>query len=208
MRLPAVRTSTTLITNTVGALVGALAAPLLRLVPGQRLGPGAGTARPVTAARRLLGMVCDWLVGAGAGAALTFAWVVVRLAVDPGTPPVPSPALRWLLAGALPALGMLLVVLVTHRTVGEAVVRLRPVGPVSVPRLLTRWLLGIGGYLLLSAGEDPSTLAPLLALASVVAVLTTRGHRGLAHRVVGWDVQDERTTTAHEPNPAPSTTRS
>ena len=197
-----------LITNTLGALVGALAAPLLRLVPGQRLGPGAGTARPVSAARRLLGMACDWLVGAGAGAALTFASTVVRLAVDPGAPPAPSPALRWLLAGALPALGMLLVVLVSHRTVGEAVVRLRPVGPVSVPRLLTRWLLGIGGYLLLSAGQDPSTLAPLLALVSVVAVLTTRGHRGLAHRIVGWDVQDERAATERGPGRARVTVRS
>lgn len=181
-----------LITNTAGALVGALAAPVLRLVPGQRQQVGAGVARPVTAGRRLLGMVCDYLAGTGAGAAFTFVWTVVRLAVDPGTPPVLGPGLRLLLVGVLPALGMLVMVLVSHRTVGEAVVRLRPVGPVSVPRLLTRWLLGIGGYLLLSAGEEPSTLALLLALASVVAVFTTRGHRGLAHRAVGWEVQDDR----------------
>lgn len=52
-----------LLANTSGALLGALLAPMLRLVPGQRVSHAdPSLARPVTAARRLLGAVCDLLL--------------------------------------------------------------------------------------------------------------------------------------------------
>lgn len=190
------------IVNTAGALLGALAAPLLRLVPGQHSDADPGTARPVTARRRLLGMVCDWLVGAGTGAVLSVTVNVALVATGTSVPPALDPVVGVGVLGVVPALGMLAVVLRTHRTLGEAVVRLRPVEPVGGLRLVARWLLGIGGYLLLSPEAASPELAHLLGLVSVLAVLTTAGHRGLAHRFLRWHVQDERTDTLHQAGPA------
>ena len=171
-----------LLLNTTGALLGALAAPALWLVPGQRVSEP-DQPRPVTAGRRLLGMVCDWSVGFGLGAVLAVGHLALT---DDRTTP------GWL-TGTVPALAVLGWLLATHRTPGEAVVRLRPTGPVRPAGLLLRWLLGIGGYLLLTGHtDDHGALGGLLALVSVVAVLTTRGHRGLAYRLLGWELTDDR----------------
>ncbi len=177
-----------LISNTAGALLGAVLAPALVLVPGQHRDDNPGRAGPVTAWRRLLGMVCDWAVSQGTGIALVFTY---RVALDADTvPPRIDSVVQTLLLSVVPAFVLLAVLLRSHRSPGEAVVRLRPRTARRAPATFLRWLAGIGGYLLLSAGE--SRLAGLLALVSVVAVLVTRGHRGLAYRVVGWDVVDDR----------------
>lgn len=177
-----------LISNTAGALLGALLAAALVLVPGQHMDDDPGQPRPVTAWRRLLGMVCDWAVSQGTGIALAFTY---RVVFDADTvPPTIDSVVQTILVWVVPALMLLAVLLRSHRSPGEAVVRLRPREAGPAPATVLRWFLGIGGYLLLSAGE--SQLAGLLAIVSVVAVLVTRHHRGLAYRVVGWDVVDDR----------------
>lgn len=89
---------------------------------------------------------------------------------------------------------MVLAAVLTHtpHPPGEAVARLRPVEPVGGPKLALRWLMGIGGYLLLTASATTPTPAPALVLASMIAVPITRGRRGLIYRLLAWDVQDER----------------
>ena len=177
-----------LITNTTGALLGALLAPALVLVPGQHRDDDPGRPRPVTAWRRLLGMVCDWAVSQGTGIALAFTY---RVVFDAETVPARvDSVVQTILVSVVPALVLLVVLLRSHRSPGEAVVRLRPRAAGGPPAIVLRWLSGIGGYLLLSAGE--SKVAGLLAVVSVVAVLVTRDHRGFAYRVVGWEVVDDR----------------
>ena len=177
-----------LITNTTGALLGALLAPALALVPGQHRDDDPGQPRPVTARRRLLGMLCDWAVSQGTGIALAFTYEVV---FDTETVPARvDSVVQTILVSVVPALVLLAVLLGSHRSPGEAVVRLRPRAVRRAPAIVLRWLSGIGGYLLLSAGE--SKVAGLLAVVSVVAVLVTRDHRGFAYRVVGWEVVDDR----------------
>ncbi len=182
-----------LIVNTAGALLGALAAPVLRLVPGQRL-PDPDRPRPVTAGRRLLGMLCDGAFGIGTGQVLTVVYTVLVAATGTAVRPGGDALVRAALTSLVPALVLLAWVVKTRRTVGETVVRLRPRGSVPLPAAALRWLLGIGGYLLLSASTDAlaGSVAAVLAVTSGIAVLATRGHRGLAYRVVGWDLQDDR----------------
>lgn len=159
----------------------------------------------MTARRRLLGMVVDWLSTVAAGLALGFAYTAVVLATDATVPPRVDEVVQTLLVNVLPALVLLVGLWSTHRTLGEAVVRLRPREPVGAGGALLRWLFGIGGYALMSGYSDGAVdvaldgaldgapaLATLLAAVSVVAVLRTRGNRGLAYRVVGWEVVDDR----------------
>ena len=179
-----------LITNTAGALIGALLAPALALVPGQHRLDDPGAPRPVTSWRRLLGMASDVAVGQGAGIALAFTY---QATLADAVPPRVDSVVQTVLVSVVPALVLLLVMLGTGRSVGEAVVRLRPRGRHRTPTVVLRWLLGGGGYLLLSAGADG--FAGTLAVVSVVAVFLTRGHRGLAYRLVRWDVVDDRTVS-------------
>ena len=140
-------------------------------------------------------MVCDWAVSQGTGIALVFTYRVA-FDVDTVAPRIDS-VVQTVLLSVVPAFVLLAVLLWSHRSPGEAVVRLRPRTVRRAPATFLRWLSGIGGYLLLSAGE--SRLAGLLALVSVVAVLVTRDHRGLAYRVVGWDVVDDRAPALDAP---------
>jgi len=97
-----------LLANSLGALIGAIIGPLLRLVPGQ---PAelirAGTPRPVTAGRRLLGMVCDLLLLYVIGFGLSAGYVLAGYAFA-RTPP----ADRSGFASVLTLLGFWLPVLV------------------------------------------------------------------------------------------------
>ena len=186
-----------LITNTTGALLGALLAPVLALLPGQHSDSPPGSPRRVTAWRRLLGMGSDWAVGVGMSLALDFVYRVV--VVVRGAASSVGTALETVVVSVVPALVLLAVLLHSSRSVGEAVVRLRPEGRMTTSSVVLRWLLGIGGYLLL--GIASSGLAGLLAVVSAVAVLATRHHRGLAYRVVGWDVVDDRADPVHSLGP-------
>ncbi len=181
-----------LVTNTVGALLGALLAPALALVPGQHRHDDPSRPRPVTAWRRLLGMASDVAVGQGTGIVLAFTYRAI-LGAD-ALPPAVDSVVQTVLVFVVPALVLLVVMLGTQRSVGEAVVRLRPQGKQGAPTIVLRWLLGCGGYLLLSTGAGG--LVGTLTVASLVAVFLTRNHRGLAYRVVGWNVVDDRAVSA------------
>lgn len=178
--------------NTLGAVAGALVAPLLRLVPTQRsVRPDAP--RRVTAGRRLLGMVCDLLgvllVAGAVSAAVLAAQVLLGIEGER-----PSDAVLTAL-GLVPALVQLVLVWTTGRTLGEAVVRLRPLPRPGLRQGTARWLLGIGGWSLLWL-QPGGQLQNLLLLMSLVAVFLTRDRRGLAAAVTGQRVVDERDRAA------------
>ena len=188
-----------LLANTTGALLGALTAPVLRLVPGQSL-RDPGLPRPVTARRRLLGMAVDGVLSVVAGLVLGSVYTAVVLVTGTTVAPRVDTLAQTLTVDVVPALALLVVLWSTHRTPGEMVVRLRPREPVGAVRALLRWLLGIGGLLLLagpSEGITPVTV--LLVAASVVAVVRGRGHRGVAYAAVGWELQDDRVPTTEGP---------
>ncbi|WP_432487178.1 VanZ family protein [Kineococcus sp. SYSU DK018] len=197
-----------LLANTAGALLGALLAPLLRLLPGQGA-QDPEAPRPVTAWRRLLGMASDVVLLTGGGLAAAFTWRALAVGAGLRVPPAADRAVLLLLATLLPAAVLLVHLLSTGRTPGEAVVRLRPRGPLRPARAVLRWLVGAGGFHLLNTSGPgaASSLAAALAVAAAVAVWTTRGHRGLAHALAGWDVEDDRLplpAAGDEPGRGPS----
>lgn len=186
-----------LIANTAGAFLGALAAPLLRIVPGQRLTAEPGAPRPVTIPRRLLGILCDilgaWLTGAFLVASLhaillltggseRAEWVV---ALDP------------VLGTWVPLVVLFVVVPMLGRggTVGQRAVLLRPALPdgglPSRARLLARSVLGVGGYLLLE-GAGAAGLASLWGLVSLVGLFVIAERRGIAGVLTATVMLDRR----------------
>lgn len=186
-----------LIANSLGAVIGVAVAPALRWLAGTESRRTRGEPRPVTAGRRLLGMLCDLVATSLTGFLLLAVYVVAVpaltgvLAVDvPG-----APIIRYVLVAGLPAAGQLALILVTGSTLGERAVLLEP--RAKLPSLgvrVVRFLFGIGGYTLLAASTLP--LAPIaafaLGVAAVIAVFATRERRGLAYAVSGLEVRDSR----------------
>ncbi|MDA3648725.1 VanZ family protein [Saccharopolyspora indica] len=202
-----------LMANGLGALLGALAAPVLRAVPGQRLDTDPGQPRPVTRSRRLLAMVCDLMAYQFTAVVFGTAANVGLLAVhgdlisgDIG--PLPelagyaevtavAPWVPWLLlavvvplVGKAPSLGQRIVRLQATRSDG------RPAGPVM---RMVRSLFGVGGYVFLtqldtalSAGGMLGTVATCYGLASLIALFPTAGHRGLSYVFTGLRLTDSR----------------
>ncbi|WP_219418659.1 VanZ family protein [Pseudonocardia nigra] len=201
-----------LLANGLGALLGALAAPVLAAVPGQRTeAPRAAQPRPVTSGRRLLGVVCDLVAVQLAGGVLGVPLNAVLL-YGAGVPVVGGARPGWLVPLQqvvvfwLPAAALLVLLPLVGRggTVGQRSVLLRPAradGSVpAVPARLLRALAGIGGIVLLQGiGGLFSLLAGLWAVASAVAVFRSEGHRGLAGAVTATTMVDVRAG-----HPAPS----
>ncbi len=176
-----------LLANGLGALLGGLVAPLLRLVPGQgAVDPH--RVRRVTLFRRLLGMGSDVLAVLLLAGGL--AGVVAVADVLLGQADGLSPRAR-LVIGLVPALVQLVLVLRTGRTLGEAVVRLRPHPRPGPLRRALRWAVGIGGWTVLGALDLPLWQGAF-TVAALVGVLLTRDRRGLAAAVLGLRVLDER----------------
>ncbi|WP_146078169.1 VanZ family protein [Subtercola sp. Z020] len=185
-----------LIANSTGSLLGAFLAPLLGVIPGQTLA-APGTPRPVTALRRLLGMLCDWMIVSLGAAAVSFVYAVVTL--DRATDVTPVDSFFRAVAGPLLMAAVELVwILRTGRTIGETVVRLAPVPPTRLPGRLIRWASGIGGYTVVGISENAvaSTLLSLVVLVSVVLAFTTLHHRGLSYVLAGWRLHDDRVRDA------------
>ncbi len=182
-----------LMANTAGAVVGTLLAPLVGLLAGSGDPVDADRPRPVTAARRFSGMLSDvlaiWLLSGVLSVGTTLAWALADRDDD-------DPLLATLVTtGALVAPAVqLVIVLASGRTLGEHVVRLRPAPRPGAGGRLLRWALGSGGWATLLALDVPlfAFVASLLAVASIVAVWSTRGRRGLALAVLRVDVEDER----------------
>jgi glycopeptide antibiotics resistance protein len=194
-----------LIANTTGALLGALAGPLLRFVPGQRLHVAApGEPRPVTIPRRLLGVLCDLLGVWLTGAVLTVALRTVLLITVDDLAPEPGwlAPVETVLGGWLPWIVLFVVVPMIGRggTVGQRAVLLRPAMPDgSVPgrgRLLARSVLGVGGYVLLQAADLTGGLAFLWGLVSLIGIWRSLGRRGIAGRLTGTVLVDRRSVAA------------
>ncbi|MGW0895296.1 VanZ family protein [Saccharopolyspora sp. NPDC002578] len=201
-----------LMANTFGALVGALLARVLRLVPGQHSGTEPGSPRPVGTYRRLLGMGCDvlllwWLgVALARGADLLLRLGGVRL--DPAAQVWVESAALWFVPAVL-----LLIATAAGRgsTLGQHAVLLRCVedgsgvedgrGP-AVRRVLLRWLAGLGGFALVEGLIN--VVWPVAGTAFAVAwfavhalsVPRSHHHRGLTGSLTGTDVVDSRAVNA------------
>ncbi|MGW1679273.1 VanZ family protein [Saccharopolyspora sp. NPDC002376] len=201
-----------LIANGLGGLIGALVAPVLRAVPGQRLDADPGQPRPVTKSRRLLAMVCDLMAYQFAAVLCVVFADVILLAVHgellsaSDTPVIELPGytavnvvrlwVPWfLLAVVVPLVGK-------APSLGQRIVRLqattRDGRPVGAGTRLARSLVGIGGYVLISQLADLPGLGLLgpvssvFGLASLIAIFTTAGHRGLSCVLTGLRLTDSR----------------
>lgn len=184
-----------LLTNTLGAVIGALiafAVPVRHR--GMARSPDAMLPQPVTRGRRLLVMACDalaaWLVSLTVAVAfqLALAHLGARDEVLDGSAASTVAAVTAIVA-------WLIVVLATGRTVGDLAVQLRYEGgplPEGLARVL-RFAGGIGGFLVLFALPGAWDLVGwIFAVTSVVLVFTTRDARGLPGLVSGQDVVDAR----------------
>lgn len=179
-----------LMLNTAGALLGSLAAiPVVALLSRRRPVP---KATRVTFGRRAVGVAADLLAIGVVGALLAAGWRAVELY---GLGWDLDDLLTWpeqLLALGVPAAIELFWVLSRGQTFGEAAVGLEPVVTTGsvMGRRLVKYLAGVGGYLVLSAGllPGPSGIAIFVAI-SVVALAVTRQHRGLSHVVAGMELR-------------------
>ncbi|MGV3733712.1 MAG: VanZ family protein [Microcella sp.] len=187
---------TDLLHNTLGAIIGSLIG-LALLRRREARSPSSLGAHPVTAGRRLLGMLCDalvvTLVSLLTGLAVSLARLLV---VSPGSPTVTDPA-ETALGIAVGLAVYLIPLLVTGTTLGEAAVLLRATGgwrPLALARIV-RAALGLGGVVALSelVPVVGDALAAVLALALITSVLVDRERRGLAARAAGLRLVDART---------------
>jgi hypothetical protein len=198
------------IANTVGALLGGLLAPLLRRLPTGPSGRPADEPRPVTAARRLLGMCCDvlllWWLGVACARAADIALRLTRTA--------PNRCWEAVALWFAPAALVLVSTLIGHgSSLGQRAVVLRartPDGRPAPTAVLRRWTVGIGGLglvqgVLVAAFGDPSAVLGLLwCAAHAWGVTSTRDHRGITGLFAGLNVIDARRSQC-APNAARST---
>jgi glycopeptide antibiotics resistance protein len=181
-----------LIANTSGALLGTLFAPVVGVLAGSARTTEARVPRPVTAGRRFFGFLADVLaIWFTTGLLTSVTSVGLELLGVPDGGPLAT-GLGIVAAFAAPVV-QLVIVLVSGRTFGEHVVRLRPVPvPGGAARLL-RWALGSGGWSALTASGLPfsGVLAFALAVAAVMGVWATRDRRGFASAVAGTGIEDD-----------------
>lgn len=186
------------IANTVGALLGGLLAPLLRRLPAGSSGRPPDQPRPVTAARRLLGMCCDALLMWWLGVACArVADIVLRL-----THTAPNRCWEAVALWFAPAVLLLISTLMGHgSSLGQRAVVLRARAPDGRPApaaVLRRWAVGIGGLglvqgVLVAAFGDPNAVLGLLwCAAHAWGVTSTRDHRGITGLIAGLNVIDAR----------------
>jgi glycopeptide antibiotics resistance protein len=199
--------------NTLGALLGALAAPLLlRWMPrAAELEARRDRARPVTVWRRWLGMLLDALLVTALGVVLQVGYRTVLYAL--GQPlPDGTDGWQWLLGTLVPFVLVFVVptFLGSGASWGQRTVWLAPrwAGrPGTTAQRVARAasggaLWGALGLLtdlptdvpaaLAVAGDVAAPAAWLFAVVSVVAVPFTRGRRGLSGVVSGAEVVDAR----------------
>jgi glycopeptide antibiotics resistance protein len=174
--------------NTLGALVGALAAPVLRLVPGQ-VDAAPSVARPVTAWRRLLGMACDGVLVVVVGQALMIAASLVEYYLgDANFAASTERRLELLLGWWVPG-GVLLVLLPLvngGRSPGQWAVMLRPVPSSWVRRVVQV----AAGPVMLLAVVDTVLVVVLLVVNGVAAFFGD--HRGVSGSIAGVRFADAR----------------
>lgn len=172
-----------MLTNTTGAVVGSLLAlPWHR----RRLEPATvHEPRPVTRGRRLVGMVCDLLTVIFVTILLSVATqLVLRYVVHDEPAVLAGDMARRIASWGTVGLTALLV-LITGRTLGDYAVEIR-FGDPGVAQRLTRFLGGIGGYLLLQLLPGGQLVSAVFAVLALVWVWRA-DHSGLpglgGHRV-------------------------
>lgn len=197
-----------LITNTVGAAVGAVCAPLLQLVPGQTTPASESELRRVTSGRRFLAALCNVALIAAAGFALLAAFGLLldasrgQLFVSES---IRSQALRAFALVLVPGTAAFLAIplLWAGRTPGEWAVLIRPTGTssesappepivvvmrfalVQAPILLTA-AAGVAGY-------KPAWVAlAVLGLVHAALVASAREREGGAELRLGIRLEDAR----------------
>lgn len=195
-----------LITNTLGALIGALIAPyVLWFMPQrQELFATRGQSRPVTVLRRWLGMVIDYVALTASGFVLVVLYRIALIAVGAGLPAADDPVTQFL---ALLVPGFLVFYLPAFSgsgaSVGQRAVWLRPEwqgndgGRAGTARRLLRASATGGLYVVLAflAAVFPlpvlDLFSTLVLLAAFVAVPFS-GKRGLSGVVSGAQMVDSR----------------
>ena len=199
------------ITNTLGALVGALLGPwLLRWMPRERaLLAARATPRPVTVWRRWLGMAIDLALFSAIGSALVVPYRLVLIALGRSVGDHPDPV-EAALGALVPAL--LVFVLPSLRksgaSLGQSAVWLQPHWgrTPSAARRLGRAASvgGLYGVLVFVSRLDTAaagvagTLGTLLLVAAFVAVPLSHG-AGLSALVSRAVMRDEREPAVSEP---------
>ncbi|MET7998453.1 VanZ family protein [Amycolatopsis sp. NPDC005232] len=189
-----------LLSNTIGATVGALAAPVLGR-PHERL--DAKAPRPVRSGRRLFGMLLDLIAVTLLGVALNVVVVAIQLLRDPDSLRGPgNPVVNAVLGEWLPALVLLLAVPLAGNgaTPGQRAVLLTVVNAAdekpSVLQMVLRFVFGSGGYFVAlgvaTASAQPSTSTGVWIVVSGLFAIFTRGHRGLTGLLAKLRVVDAR----------------
>jgi hypothetical protein len=171
-----------LVTNTVGALLGAVVSYPYAARRRRRL----GTARRplptrVTAGRRLAATACDVLVVVLGGTAAAALWRGYLVFAEHERPATDSPSMIALRAG-VPLLAQGLLVVLAGKTVGELVCDLRT-SPASLPRRAVKLLVGVVPLVLLAVVTVPAAQVALgvLAVLGVAGAFLTSGHRGISN---------------------------
>lgn len=196
------------ITNTSGALIGAVLAPLLLFfLPDPRSSVRTrGNPRPVTRRRRLVGMAIDVAIFWAVQGALVVSYRVL-LVYGLGRPLALQDEPWETFISAVAA--FLLVVLGptfwgSGASLGQRAVWLRPRWERPGPgRAALRSLCGFGGWALLtvvaswpglpeSASGALGLAAAVVALAALIALVTDPSARGLSLRATGAELEDSR----------------
>ncbi|WHT23091.1 VanZ family protein [Crossiella sp. CA-258035] len=200
-----------LLTNTLGTAVGILCAPALHLFDRRRE-TNVELPRPVTTARRLLGMLVDLLSVLVLGGVLgTTANLVghygcdLWLAAHPWGNLLLTALTTWLpaiLLLALPAFGS------NAATLGQRAVRLRrtrPDGTAPGARIIPALLFGTFGYCLFTGlghyAPAAASLANLLPVAALLFAWRPRSHPGFSGLISGLRVTDDRANPSAPPLP-------
>ncbi|GAA1777663.1 hypothetical protein GCM10009748_07640 [Agromyces lapidis] len=180
-----------LMTNTIGAVLGSLAA-LAVLRRGRGSARQDATTGAVSVGRRLLAMTADLVVlWVGSVTLSVLANTALLLLVGRETVLEASNAVS-LAATLLMIAAQAVSVFAGGVTLGERAVL---IGAVETRRPRALWRLvrfaaGVGGYGLLQLLPEPwSLLANVLAVASLVVAFTSRGHRGLAQAAAGMEAR-------------------
>jgi glycopeptide antibiotics resistance protein len=193
-----------LLTNTLGALIGALVAPtVLAWMPRERaLRATRGVARPVTVWRRWLGMAIDFSLFSVLGSVLVVCYRFALLAITGAVPEEPG-VVEAALGSLVPAILVFIspAARSTGASLGQTAVWLVPYWG----RPVTAWgrmlraasVGGLYGVLVFAARlpdpfEAAAPASTVLLVAAFIAVPLTRQAAGLSGLVVHAVMRDER----------------
>ncbi|MDR0959915.1 MAG: VanZ family protein [Propionibacteriaceae bacterium] len=183
-----------LLANTSGAFIGGILSwPVSLLTRFDDPVDLARAPKAVTLGRRLIAMICDWIVVAGATLVLGISVNVVRYYVlgIREREDYTSSSLIVIMISLIPAILVFACTFITRRTPGDIAVdilfvRRRDLALPGRGMATLRCLAGIGGYQLLSLPTD-QRWSLLFALVSLVFVFVTKSRGGLPGAILRLD---------------------